>query len=114
MKNSQTCTARARKLRHEATEAEKLLWSKLRARQLSGVKFRRQVPIGSYIMDFVSFERRLVVEIDGGQHAEAESRDYDKQRTTWLKSRGFRVLRFWSDDVLTNLEGVLTRILDAL
>jgi very-short-patch-repair endonuclease len=114
MKNSQTCTARARKLRHEATEAEKLLWSKLRARQLSGVKFRRQVPIGSYIMDFVSFERRLVVEIDGGQHAEAESQDYDKQRTTWLESQGFRVLRFWNNEVLTNLEGVLTRILDTL
>jgi len=106
--------ARARKLRREATDAEKLLWRKLRARQVCGAKFRRQVPIGPYIVDFVCFEHRLIVEIDGGQHNEPRGRAYDIQRTRWLESQGFRVLRFWNNEVLGNLEGVLTRIVQAL
>ena len=105
---------RARRLRRESTEAEKRLWNKLRARQLLGAKFRRQAPIGPYIVDFVCFERKLVIEIDGGQHAEHDQRAYDEERTKWLKSQGFRVLRFWNNEVLGNLEGVLTRIAEVL
>ena len=97
MQNGRDRITRARRLRREATEAEKVLWFKLRARQLTGIKFRRQVSIGPYIVDFVSFERRLVVEIDGGQHAEPESRCYDTRRTTWLENQEFRVLRFWNN-----------------
>ncbi|MCD5416329.1 endonuclease domain-containing protein, partial [Candidatus Bipolaricaulota bacterium] len=97
-----------------ATEAEKLLWQKLRIRQLGGAKFRRQTPIGPYIVDFFSFEHRLVVEIDGGQHNTPQGQQYDLTRTAWLEAQGFRVLRFWSNEVLTNLEGVLERTLQEL
>lgn len=82
---------------------EKALWMKLRNKQLEGVKFRRQQPIGPYIVDFVNFERKLVIEIDGGQHNEEEIREGDEERTTWLKKRGYRVLRFWNNEVSTNL-----------
>ena len=104
----------ARRLRRASTEAEKLLWQKLRARQLSEAKFRRQAPIGSYIVDFVSFENRLVVEIDGGQHNRPQGRQHDVKRSTWLESQDFRVLRFWNNQVLTNIEGVLERILQEI
>jgi len=105
---------RARRLRHASTEAEKLLWQKLRARQLGGAKFRRQTPIGPYIVDFVSFEHKLVVEIDGGQHNASAGRQHDLKRTAWLESQGFQVLRFWNNQVLANLEGVLERTLQEL
>ena len=105
---------RARGLRRASTEAEKLLWQKLRARQLGGAKFRRQTPIGPYIVDFASFEHRLVVEIDGGQHNTPQGRQHDLKRTAWLEAQGFRVLRFWNNQVLTNLEGVLERTLQEL
>ena len=105
---------RARGLRRASTEAEKLLWQKLRARQLGGAKFRRQTPIGPYIVDFVSFEHRLVVEIDGGQHNMPQGRQHDLERTAWLKAQGFRVLRFWNNQVLTNIKGVLERTLQEL
>ena len=104
----------ARWLRRASTEAEKLLWQKLRARQLSGVKFRRQAPIGPYIVDFVSFEHGLVVEIDGGQHNMPRGRQHDLKRSAWLEAQGFRVLRFWNNQVLTNIEGVLERILEEI
>ncbi len=94
----------ARALRREATDAEWELWSILRNRQLAGSKFRRQQPIGPYIVDFVCFAEKLVVEVDGGQHATAAERD--AARTAWLESQGFRVLRFWNHDVLQNIEGV--------
>ena len=105
---------RARSLRCASTEAEKLLWQKLCARQLGGAKFRRQAPIGPYIVDFVSFTHRLVVEIDGGQHNTAQGRQHDRERTVWLESQGFRVLRFWNNQVLSNIEGVLERILQEI
>jgi len=92
----------AKKLRKSLTEAERLLWSYLRNRQL-GVKFRRQEPIGRYIVDFVCFEKKLVVEVDGGQHGGS----YDDERDRWLNMQGFRVLRFWNNEVLKNIEGVL-------
>ena len=103
--------ARARSLRSNATNAEGLLWQHLRKRQLSGYRFRRQQPVGAYIVDFLCFEKRLVVEVDGGQHAESQ---YDSERTAWLESRGFRVLRFWNTDVIGNVEGVRHAILEAL
>ena len=86
---------------------------KLRDRQLEGVKFRRQQPMGSYIVDFASFERKLIVEIDGGQNNEGKIREGDEERTIRLKERGYRVMRFWNNEVLTNLEGVLERIREA-
>ena len=100
--------ARARRLRRQSTDAERALWSKLRDRRLGGVRFRRQAPVGSYIADFVSHERKLIVELDGGQHD--VRRAYDGRRTRWLESRGYKVLRFWNDDVLLRLAPVLEAI----
>jgi very-short-patch-repair endonuclease len=77
---------------------------------MEGVKFRRQQPIGPYIVDFVSFERKLVVEIDGGQHNDDVIRERDEVRTSLIKGKGYRLLRFWDNEVLTNIEGVLERI----
>lgn len=104
----------ARELRQNQTEAERLLWSKLRSKQLASMKFRRQQPIGSYIVDFVSFESKLIIEIDGGQHNEQEAREQDLQRTGYLEGRGYRVLRFWNNEVLTNIEGVAEKIKESL
>jgi len=104
----------AKRLRRGQTEAEKMLWAKLRNKQLDGVKFRRQQPVGIYVVDFVSFEKKLIVEIDGGQHNEVPARERDERRTRWLEEEGFSVMRFWSNDVLLNLGGVLTKISEAL
>ena len=104
---------RAKELRRDMTDAERVLWFRLRAGRL-GVHFRRQAPIGPYIADFVAFERRLVVEVDGGQHAEPGQAVHDRQRTAFLVGEGFRVLRFWNNAVLGNLEGVLETISAAL
>ncbi|MCX8255835.1 hypothetical protein RHAL1_02635 [Beijerinckiaceae bacterium RH AL1] len=87
----------AKRMRSAPTEAERKLWLVLRDRRFSGFKFRRQVPLGPYILDFVCFERRLVVEADGSQHDESER---DEVRDRWLKSQGFRVRRFWNADIL--------------
>ncbi|QEX19325.1 DNA methylase [Hypericibacter terrae] len=102
----------ARRLRKDATDAERKLWSALSGQQLDGFKFRRQVPIGDFIADFACLSARLIVEVDGGQH-DAE-REKDAARTAWLNSRGYRVIRFWNNDVLANLEGVVRTILTAL
>ena len=98
-------TAVARKLRKYPTKAENLLWQKLRNRQLEGFKFRRQQPVGSYILDFVNFEKRIVIEVDGGQHAILK--DEDKKRDAWLNAEGFEVMRFWNNEVFENSDGVL-------
>ena len=103
---------RARRLRRNPTDAEKKLWSLLRRKQLSGYRFRRQVPIGPYVVDFACLAAHLVIEVDGGQHA--VSVDKDRQRTAWLESRGYKVVRFWNNDVLGNPDGVLQTILRAL
>ena len=103
--------AHARELRRTLTDAERKLWHLLRSRQLSHVKFRRQVPLGPWIADFVSYEHKIVVEADGGQHVDSER---DKARDLDLAQRGFRVLRFWNNDILTNSNGVLERILEAI
>jgi very-short-patch-repair endonuclease len=81
---------------------------------LDGVKFRRQEPVGSYIVDFVSFDKKLIMELDGGQHNEDRVIDKDEERTKWLGSQGFRVLRFWNDDIMQNLEGVIIRIKEVI
>jgi very-short-patch-repair endonuclease len=101
----------AKALRNKMTEAERRLWYWLRAHRLADHKFKRQVPIGSYIVDFACLGRKLIVEVDGGQHAESLS---DKRRDAWLKTQSFAVLRFWNSDVLKNTEGVLELILLAL
>lgn len=95
---------RARELRRNQTDAEKKLWSILR-RDALGHSFRRQHPIGPYVVDFVCLSRGLVIEADGGQHHE-EQAVYDAARTAWLEARGYNVLRFWSNDILGNIEGV--------
>jgi very-short-patch-repair endonuclease len=114
MKESRKRVALARKLRQSHTDAEKALWAKLRNKQLAGVKFRRQQPLGAYIVDFVSFERKVIVEIDGGQHNEEEVSKRDEWRATRLKERGYQVLRFWNNEVLVNMEGVLEKIMEVL
>ena len=102
----------SRILRKGATDAENRLWFHLKGKELEGVKFRRQEPVGNFIVDFVAFEKRLVIEIDGGQHADENEKENDLQRDEWLKNQGFRVLRFWNNEVLQNLEGVLETIRD--
>jgi len=102
----------ARRLRKNSTDAERLLWSKLRARQLDCVKFKRQVPLAGFIVDFVALDQKLVAEVDGGQHAERTAAD--SERTLALEKSGYHVVRFWNNDVLTNLEGVLAAILQEL
>ena len=97
--------ARARSLRRTSTNAEILLWQHLRNRRLPGYKFRRQVPIGKYIVDFLCEDLAIVIELDGGQHMEQEK--YDTTRSEWLVANGFRVLRFWNNDVMRNIDGVL-------
>jgi very-short-patch-repair endonuclease len=96
-------------MRREPTNAERALWKRLRYRQLAGLKFRRQVPLGPYIADFLCLEIRLVVEVDGSQHAE-DSADDDTRRTEWLGKRGFRVLRFWNSDILLRPASVMEAI----
>jgi very-short-patch-repair endonuclease len=97
--------ARARRLRRTATDAEELLWYALRER-LSSAKFRRQVPFGPYTADFASHGAKLIVEVDGHQHMQAS--EHDRERTAFLNSEGYQVLRFWNNEVLQNLDGVLT------
>src|SRR5262249_25720354 len=104
----------ARNLRNNPTEAERKLWRHLQRRQLNGFKFRRQQEIESFIVDFVCFEKRLIVELDGGQHNEEENLKRDAERTRTLESKGFLVLRFWNNEVLANTEGVLATILDTI
>jgi very-short-patch-repair endonuclease len=98
-------------LRRDATDAERRLWTALRDRRLNGCKFRRQHTIGGYIVDFACIEQRLIVEADGGQHQENVS---DARRPAWLESQGWRVVRFWNNDILANTDGVLSAILQAL
>lgn len=102
----------ARDLRRRATNAEQHLWRHLRNRQLAGFEFRRQRPIGSHVVDFVCMERRLIVELDGGQHGWQAGAD--ERRAAALAESGYRLVRFWNNDVLSSTEGVLQRILDAL
>jgi very-short-patch-repair endonuclease len=101
----------ARRLRSVPTEAEKRLWAHLRSKQLSGFRFRRQQPIGDFVVDFFCPEARVIVEVDGGQHNDSGS---DERRDVWLGSQGYRVIRFWNNEVIANIEGVLETLLGAL
>jgi very-short-patch-repair endonuclease len=102
-----TLTKAARELRSRMTDAERKLWFALKGRRFAAFKFRRQVPVGRYITDFLCFESRLIVEVDGGQHADSVR---DTERDDWFTQNEFRVVRFWNNDVLQNLEGVLTSL----
>jgi very-short-patch-repair endonuclease len=104
-------TTRSRTLRLNSTDAEKKLWNRLRSRGIGGPKFVRQDPIGRYIVDFICRERRLIVEVDGGQHA---TDPRDAVRDKWLADHNYRVLRFWNNEVLQNIDGVLQVIVEAL
>jgi very-short-patch-repair endonuclease len=103
--------AQSKRLRRNMTDVERILWSALRNRRFEKFRFRRQVPIGRYIVDFVNFERSLIIELDGSQHVDSA---HDATRDRWLTSQGFRVLRFWNIDILQALDGTLLAIFDAL
>ncbi len=105
---------RARDLRRNQTDAEFKLWQLLRAQRLGSYKFRRQFPIGDFIVDFCCKQHCLVIELDGSQHGEPEATARDKRRTLTLEAKGYRVIRFWNNDVLQNKEGVVDVILEAL
>ena len=101
-------TGVAKLLRREMTDAERVLWREVRAHRFSGFKFKRQEPLGAYVVDFICYEARLIIELDGGQHASQQ--EADAERTRWLESSGFRVIRFWNNDVLSNITGVMQEI----
>ncbi len=102
----------AKSLRQQMTDAERRLWRHLRDRRLGGWKFKRQYPIGPYIVDFICLEKNLVIEVDGGQHAENEEQDLE--RSVYLNKMGYRVIRFWNNEVLQQTEAVLSTIYDIL
>jgi len=102
----------ARRLRRDLTDAERRIWYQVRGGRIGGAKFRRQQPMGRYVVDFVCHESKLIVELDGGQHAEREAAD--SARTRWLESQGYRVIRFWNNDVLKNTDGVIAEIMKYL
>ncbi|MGY3916622.1 endonuclease domain-containing protein [Aeromonas australiensis] len=100
----------AKRLRRDATLAEQKLWQQLRNRRLAGVKFRRQMPIGPYVVDFICLEQGLIIEVDGSQHGIQTNQMHDKARTAYLNQQGFRVIRVWNNDVLSRMEVVLAHI----
>ncbi|MEO6353266.1 MAG: endonuclease domain-containing protein, partial [Burkholderiaceae bacterium] len=103
-------TANARSLRKDMTNTERKLWHVLRGKQLLACRFRRQYPIGPYIADFACIDKKLLIELDGGQHQEQIA--YDQKRTTFLEMQGWQVLRFWNTEVMNNMDGVLMTIID--
>src|SRR5690242_8475076 len=105
---------RARHLRREMSDEERILWMLLRDRRFAGFKFRRQVPLGDFVADFVCFERKLIVELDGSQHTEPEQAAFDAKRTQVLEAAGFRVIRIWTSDLFKERDGVFETILNAL
>jgi len=104
----------SRQLRENMTDAERLLWAKIRRKQLKGYQFYRQKPIGDYIVDFFCPRAKLVIEVDGGQHFSGETTENDKIRDEYLRSLGLRVLRFTNTDVLTHIEGVVEGIIEKI
>ena len=111
---TRTMRSRARSLRRDSTDAERIIWSALRAHRLNGASFRRQTPVGPYVADFLCHSAKLIVEIDGGQHFEPEQQKRDARRDVFLASKGYRILRFNNLDVMTNRHGVLETIAAAL
>jgi very-short-patch-repair endonuclease len=114
MKRDPLYVEMARQLRTDMTDAERRLWSRLRGFQLAGHKFRRQHPIGAYIVDFICLRSRLVIEVDGGQHGEPDAQHTDDGRDAWMESHGYRVLRFWNHDVLTDTDSVVETVYNVL
>jgi very-short-patch-repair endonuclease len=110
MSDNKTTIAKA--LRRRLTDSERLLWRHLRSKQIEGNKFRRQEPLGKYVVDFVCHEKRIVIEVDGSQHS--IDKGIDKARDKWLKEQRYNVLRFWNNEVLTNVDGVLEVIRNTL
>jgi very-short-patch-repair endonuclease len=104
----------AQQLRKNQTRAEWILWQKIRRRQLAGFRFQRQVPIGKFIADFMCYEAKLIIELDGGQHADDDAKAYDANRTAWLQEQGYKVLRFWNNQVLNQIESVIETILQEI
>jgi very-short-patch-repair endonuclease len=105
---------RARQLRRFSSEAEAFLWRQLRDRAFKGLKFRRQLALGKYIVDFVCLEKRLIIELDGGQHNEEAQRQYDRVRDQWLRSQGFRILRYWNNELFGEWEAIAEAVWKAL
>ena len=110
LKNDPTLKDRRRELRRNQTDAEKALWARVRNKQFFGLKFFRQYSMGPYILDFYCPEEKLAVELDGGQHNLPEGREYDAERAAYLNAHGVQVVRFWNNDVLCEMEGVLARL----
>ncbi|MBL0644754.1 endonuclease domain-containing protein [Aeromonas veronii] len=104
----------AKRLRRDATQAEQKLWQQLRNRRLAGLKFRRQMPIGPYVVDFICLEQGLIIEVDGSQHGTQANQIHDETRTAYLNQQGFRVIRVWNNDVLGRLNSALDFILLSL
>ena len=102
----------ARKLRQNSTLQEQKIWKLLRNRQFKGLKFKRQFPIGEYIVDFVCEEKKIVIEIDGGQHNIPEEINKDNYRTNFIEAKGYKVIRFWNNEIDDNLEGVYSKLLE--
>ncbi|WP_096358830.1 endonuclease domain-containing protein [Variibacter gotjawalensis] len=107
-------TAHGRVLRRAPSEAEKRVWKLVRRQQLDGLGFRRQHAVGPYVLDFYCPSLQIALEIDGGQHAAPHCVEYDSRRTAWLGARGIEVIRFWNNDVLSNIEGVWTVLMQAI
>ena len=114
LRNDPSLKDRRRKLRHNQTDAEKALWAQVRNKQFFGLKFFRQYSMGAYILDFYCPEKKLAVELDGGQHNLPEGREYDAERTAYLNSHGIEVVRFWNSEVLCEMEGVLESLTQRL
>ena len=110
LKNDPVLKDRRRELRRNQTDAERVLWAKIRNKQFFGMKFFRQYSFGSYILDFYCPEKKLAVELDGGQHNQPEGREYDAVRTNYLNAYGVEVVRFWNNEVLGEMDGVLARL----
>jgi very-short-patch-repair endonuclease len=111
---SNIMSERARRLRREKTDAERKLWRDLRELNRQGFHFMQQAPVGPYIADFADHKAKVVIELDGGQHSEPKGLKTDAARTRWLETNGYRVLRFWNGDVVSNSQGVMTAVLSAL
>jgi len=110
LRNDPTLKQRRRELRRNQTEAEKALWAHLRNKQFFGMKFFRQYSIGPYILDFYCPSMKLAVELDGGQHNQCESKEYDAIRSEYLKAQGIEVIRFWNHEVLHDMESILSEL----
>ena len=104
----------ARMLRKNTTKEERILWQLLRNRQFFGLKFRRQFPIGKYIVDFVRESKKVVIELDGGQHNEPENVLLDEERTKFIENQGYKVIRFWNSDINKNISGVYDKLLEII